>query len=119
MEAGKPNRWLSRSAGAALCLGLLVSADPVLAGPITFNTALPVARDTFVTRLQAIHRDDDVVDGSRVDNGGTEWRVVPGLQYVTRRWVVEAAVELPAGDDLPDTALRDDEFWHVGVRFNF
>lgn len=72
-----------------------------------------------VLETKGIHRDDDVIGGVRVDNGGTEWRVTPGLQYVTRRWVVEAAVELPLAEDLPDTALRDDEFWHVGVRFNF
>lgn len=72
-----------------------------------------------VLETKAIHREDDVVDGARVDNGGTEWRITPGLQYVARRWVVEAAVELPLADDLPNTALRDDEFWHIGVRFNF
>jgi len=72
-----------------------------------------------VIETKAIHRGDDVVGGERVDNGGTEWRVVPGLQYVTRRWVLEAAVELPLADDLPDSALRDDRFWRVGARFNF
>lgn len=72
-----------------------------------------------VLEIRGIHRDDDVVSGSRVDNGGTEWRVVPGLQYVARRWVVEAAIELPLADDLPDTALRDETFWHLGLRFNF
>jgi len=72
-----------------------------------------------VLEAKGIHRDDDVVGGKRLDNGGTEWRLTPGLQYVTRRWVVEAAVELPAADDLPDTALRDETFWHVGARFNF
>lgn len=72
-----------------------------------------------VLEAKGIHRDDDVVSGSRVDNGGTEWRVVPGLQYVARRWVVEAAIELPLADDLPDTALRDEAFWHLGLRFNF
>lgn len=72
-----------------------------------------------VLETRGIYRGDDVIDGARVDNGGTEWRIVPGLQYVTRRWVVEAAVELPLADDLPDTALRDEAFWHAGVRFNF
>ncbi len=72
-----------------------------------------------VLEAKGIYRDDDVVDGSRVDNGGSEWRIVPGLQYVARRWVAEAAVELPLADDLPDTALRDETFWHLGLRFNF
>lgn len=72
-----------------------------------------------VLEVKGIHRDDAVIDGATIDNGGTEWRVAPGLQYVTRRWVAEAAVELPLADDLPDTALRDKAFWHAGVRLNF
>jgi len=72
-----------------------------------------------VIEAKGIHRGDDIVGGGRVDNGGTEWRLVPGLQYVTRRWVLEAAVELPLAEDLPDSALRDERFWHLGLRFNF
>jgi hypothetical protein len=72
-----------------------------------------------VIEAKGIHREDDVVGGNRIDNGGTEWRLVPGLQYVARRWVIEAAVELPLADDLADSALRDQRFWHLGVRFNF
>jgi len=68
---------------------------------------------------KGIYRDNDVIGGSEADNGGTEWRLAPGLQYVTRRWVAEAAVELPLADDLPATALRDETFWHVGLRYNF
>jgi len=72
-----------------------------------------------VLEAKGIHREDDMIEGSRVENGGTEWRIVPGLQYVTRRWVVEAAVELPLADDLPGSALREQRFVHLGVRFNF
>jgi len=72
-----------------------------------------------VLETKGIYRDDKVVGGERIASSGTEWRITPGVQYVTRRWVAEAAVELPAADDLPDTALRDEAFWHVGVRFNF
>lgn len=79
----------------------------------------PTAFLNAVLEAKAIHRDGDVVDGERRDNGGSEWRIAPGLQYVTHRWVAEAAVELPLADDLPDTALHDERFWHVGLRFNF
>lgn len=72
-----------------------------------------------VLETKGIHREDDVIGGAEVDNEGTEWRIAPGFQYVTRRWVAEAAVELPLADDLPDTALRDAAFWHVGMRFQF
>ena len=47
---------------------------------------------------KGIDRDDTIVAGERT----------PKL-----------AVELPAADDLPDTALRDEAFWHVGMRSNF
>jgi hypothetical protein len=41
------------------------------------------------------------------------------LQYVPRRWVAEAAVELAAADDVSDAALRDAAFVRAGVRLNF
>ncbi|MBI2970417.1 MAG: transporter, partial [Gammaproteobacteria bacterium] len=48
-------------------------------------------------------------DGRNVDNsGGTQWFLTPGLQYVTRRWVVEAAVQLPVLRDMHGDAIRDD-----------
>lgn len=72
-----------------------------------------------VLETKGIHRGDEPVGGARFDSGGTEWRLTPGLQYVARRWVVEAAVELPLADDLPDSALRDATFLHLGMRFNF
>lgn len=72
-----------------------------------------------VLEAKGIHHRDDVIGGSEIDNGGTEWRLIPGLQYVTRRWIVDAAVELPVADNRPDTALRDDAIWRTSVRFNF
>jgi hypothetical protein len=68
---------------------------------------------------KAVHREDDTIDSDRVANGGTVGRVIPGLQYVTRRWVLEGAVELVLAEDLSDDALRDEAFWHVGLRRNF
>lgn len=68
---------------------------------------------------KGIYRWDDAVGGAEIDNGGAEGRIAPGIQYVTRRWVAEAAVELPLAEDLPDTALRDQVFWHLGLRRNF
>ena len=47
-----PDRW---QRAAALWLSLLAMQSGVLAAPITFNTALPVAKDSFVGRLQLVH----------------------------------------------------------------
>ena len=46
-------------------------------------------------------------------------RLVPGLQYVTKRWIVEAAVQLPIVQYLNGTALENDHIVRAGFRFNF
>jgi len=53
------------------------------------------------------------------NSGGTRLFVVPGLQYVTRRWIVEAAVQLPVYQDLNGTALKSSYTVLVGFRVNF
>ena len=53
------------------------------------------------------------------DSGGVTLFVSPGLQYVTRRWVVEAVVQLPAFQDLNGTAINDNFTVRAGFRFNF
>ena len=53
------------------------------------------------------------------NSGGTSLFLVPGLQYVTKRWIVEAAVQLPAFQDLNGTALEKDYVVRAGFRVNF
>jgi hypothetical protein len=53
------------------------------------------------------------------DSGGTSLFLSPGLQYVTRRWVAEAIVQLPAFQRLGGTALEDDFTVRTGFRVNF
>ena len=53
------------------------------------------------------------------DSGGTTLFIVPGLQYVTRRWIVEAAVQLPALQNLNGAALENDFVVRAGFRVNF
>ncbi len=53
------------------------------------------------------------------NSGGTTLFVAPGLQYVTKRWILEAIVQLPAFQDLNGTALGDDFIVRAGFRFNF
>lgn len=53
------------------------------------------------------------------DSGGTKLFLSPGLQYVTRRWVLEAIVQLPVVQDLNGTALKDDYSVRAGFRVNF
>ena len=53
------------------------------------------------------------------NSGGTQWFLTPGLQYVTRRWVLEAAVQIPVLQQLRGTALENDFIMQAGFRFNF
>ena len=65
-------------------------------------------------------QDRNEVAGSPDRNsGGTTWFLTPGIQYVTRRLVLEAAVQLPAIQDLNGDALENDFIFTGGFRVNF
>jgi hypothetical protein len=53
------------------------------------------------------------------NSGGTTLFLAPGLQYVTKRWIAETAVQLPVIQDLNGTALENDYIFRAGIRFNF
>ncbi|MFB6249327.1 MAG: transporter [Salinibacter sp.] len=52
------------------------------------------------------------------DSGGTAWLLAPGLQYVTRTFVVGAAVQLPAAQDANGTALEREFVTTLSLRVN-
>jgi hypothetical protein len=53
------------------------------------------------------------------DSGGTTFFASPGIQYVTKRWIVEGLVQLPVSQDLNGSALEDDFIVRAGFRLNF
>lgn len=53
------------------------------------------------------------------NSGGTALLLAPGLQYVTKNWVVEGALQLPLIQNLNGTALKTDYGLTVGFRLNF
>jgi len=53
------------------------------------------------------------------DSGGTTLFLMPGLQYVTKRWIVEGGVQIPVVQNLNGTALEKDYIARFGFRFNF
>ncbi|MDX8410253.1 MAG: hypothetical protein R8K46_00060 [Mariprofundaceae bacterium] len=53
------------------------------------------------------------------NSGGLTWNIVPGLQYVTSRYVLETAVQIPAVQNLNGSALETDWTWSAGFRWNF
>ncbi|NIR32481.1 MAG: transporter [Gammaproteobacteria bacterium] len=73
-----------------------------------------------VMEINLVWRDENRIDGrADRDSGGTQVFVTPGLQYVSRRWVAEAAAQVPIVQDLNGDALEDDVIVRAGVRFNF
>lgn len=67
-----------------------------------------------------IHQNKNRSNGAKdPDSGGTTLFLMPGLQYVTQRWIVEGGVQIPVVQDLNGTALEKDSIVRVGFRFNF
>ena len=62
---------------------------------------------------------DDVGSGTDANSGGTQWLLAPGLQYVSRGWIVEGTVQLPVAENPHGDAIQDDSIVRVGFRRNF
>jgi hypothetical protein len=73
-----------------------------------------------VLETNLVWMDEDQIAGARNPNsGGTLAFVSPGLQFVTRRWIAEAAVQLPVATDLNGQAPEPNATFITGMRFNF
>ena len=73
-----------------------------------------------VLETNLVHRDRNEMNGNEDANSGdTTVFLSPGLQYVTKRWIVEGVVQLPVVQNLRGTALENDYVVRAGVRFNF
>ncbi|MFN3531787.1 MAG: hypothetical protein ACK41Q_04620 [Candidatus Brocadia sp.] len=53
------------------------------------------------------------------DSGGITWFLVPGIQFVAKRLVAEAAVQFPVLQDLNGDALKNDFTVILSLRVNF
>lgn len=62
---------------------------------------------------------NQIGDAADPNSGGTRLYLSPGLQYVTKRWVLEGIVQLPVVQNLNGTALKDDFIVRAGFRVNF
>jgi hypothetical protein len=73
-----------------------------------------------VIEANLVHQGKNEIDGiDDPSSGGTKLFLSPGLQYVTRRWIFEAIVQIPLVQDLGGTALKDDYTVRAGFRVNF
>ncbi len=53
------------------------------------------------------------------NSGGVTWFIAPGIQYVTRRTVLECAVQIPVVQDLNGKGLENDFISTLSFRMNF
>lgn len=73
-----------------------------------------------VIEMNFLHLAKNEISGNRDPNsGGSTLLLSPGLQYVTKKWVLEAIVQFPVVQDLNGTALEDDYTLRAGFRVNF
>lgn len=73
-----------------------------------------------VLEIGLINQAENRLSGTKdLNSGGTSIFITPGLQYVTRKWVLEAAVQLPLKQNLNGNALRTDYIFTTGFRVNF
>ena len=67
-----------------------------------------------------LYQQKDRAGGIRQANsGGTKLFIAPGIQYVTRRWIAEAIVQIPVVQNLNGSALKDNYVVRAGFRLNF
>lgn len=73
-----------------------------------------------VLEANLVHANKDRVGGVDDPNtGGTTLFLTPGLQYVTKKWIVEAGVQVPVVQNPNGTALKNDYALTAGFRINF
>lgn len=73
-----------------------------------------------VIEANLLHEGKNEINGvNDPKSGGTKLFLSPGLQYVTKQWIVEFGVQLPVVQDLNGTALEDDFIVRAGFRVNF
>ena len=73
-----------------------------------------------VIEANLLHQAKNKISGTNdPKSGGTKLYLSPGLQYVTRKWIAEAIVQIPVVQDLGGTALEDDYAVRAGFRVNF
>lgn len=66
------------------------------------------------------HRGRDAVGGvDDPDSGGVALTLTPGIQYVTRRWILEGGVGIPLLQNLNGATLESGPEVRVGFRVNF
>ncbi|VAW60950.1 hypothetical protein MNBD_GAMMA10-251 [hydrothermal vent metagenome] len=73
-----------------------------------------------VMEANLIHQQRDRLNAiSNKNSGGSRLFITPGIQYVTRRWIIETALQIPVMQNLNGTGLENDYVARISGRFNF
>lgn len=73
-----------------------------------------------VLEINFLYQDKNRLNGqSDANSGGDTIWLSPGVQYVTRRWVLEAIVQKPVSQQLNGSALKNDFIVTTSFRRNF
>lgn len=73
-----------------------------------------------VIEVNYIHQDRNKTNAIDDPNSnGTRLFLSPGIQYVTKRWIAEAAIQIPIEQKLNGTALENKYIARTSIRFNF
>jgi len=73
-----------------------------------------------VVEVNMLHQQKNRANSQNDQNsGGTSVWLAPGLQYVTRRWVLEAVIQKPVSQNLHGAALKNDFIFTTSFRVNF
>lgn len=87
--------------------------------PRTLGAGVPGFLYGIVEANLAHQAKDRIRGADDPDSGGTALFLSPGLQYVTKRWILEGVVQVPALQDLNGGALEDDWTVRAGFRVWF
>ncbi len=73
-----------------------------------------------VMEVNLINQARNRINGNDDPNSnGTRLFLSPGIQYVTKRWMAETAIQIPVKQNLNGTALENDYILRASIRFNF
>ncbi len=87
--------------------------------PRTFSGGVPGFLYGVIEVNLLTQDENRIGSGDDPNSGGTRIFLTPGIQYVTRRWIIEAAVQVPLIQNLNGTALENDYIARAGFRVNF
>ncbi len=87
--------------------------------PRTFGDGIPNFLYGVIETSLIYRNRNSVNDVDDESSGGTIVYLSPGLQFVTRRWIVEGVVQLPSAQHLRGRALKNYHVVRAGARFNF